>query len=342
VCAPRPRSGRRGYTYNKALNAQRAFLVLSYPQFSDCFGRRRQSAPGRRRRTPVGLIRGISTVVVPVDRPRLRHGDWTRDQWNRRRVGRPRRRGTEAKSRQWGTMYTPVGRSISKNVMCLIVAGFVIASALVVGCHSSSNNSGGGTSTPSTYSGTLTGTGGASGTVDFTITPPAAAVMPAIGVGTTTDNATGTLTLTGSSPVSLTGTFTSPSGPLVVSGGGYQFNGTVSGSTLSGTWTGPGATGSFTTINSTGGSSVTVYCGTYSGTNTGTWNLAVSGSTVSGSFSDTNGNSGTLSGTVSGSTVTLTISTGGTATGTINGTSVSGTWSAGNNSGTWSGSSTGC
>jgi hypothetical protein len=148
------------------------------------------------------------------------------------------------------------------------------------------------------------------------------------------------LTLTGGSAITLSGTFTTPNGPLNVSGGGYTFQGTLTNGVLSGTWTGPSSNGSFSTLVGSS-SSVTNYCGTFSGQDSGTWNFTISGTTLSGSYTGTSG-SGILTGTVNGNSVSISTQSGGTAQGTISGTNVSGTWMGGSKTGTWMGSSTGC
>ncbi len=135
--------------------------------------------------------------------------------------------------------------------------------------------------------------------------------------------AEGTITFD-SGVVDLTGTFAG--GVLTLSGGGYQLSGSLSGGAISGTFTGPNGSGTFT-VQPTASGAVQVYCGTYSGADAGIWNL-VEGSdgTLTGSYSG-GGGSGNLNGSRSGDAVSLTF-LGGTATGTIAGDAVTGTWTA--------------
>ena len=148
--------------------------------------------------------------------------------------------------------------------------------------------------TTSTYAGTFAGSSGGTGvsgsmTVDLAGTPA------------------GTLLVSGTS-IALTGTYDSASEAVTLSGGGYSFSGTRSGSILSGIFTAPGPiTGGFVL---TSGRSVRVYCGTSAsatpGGPTGTINLVITGSTIVGLAVKTQtGEVTVLNGTSSGSTVTI-------------------------------------
>jgi hypothetical protein len=127
------------------------------------------------------------------------------------------------------------------------------------------------------------------------------------------------------------------SGRVTMSGGGWQLDGKVENGGISGDYTGPKGSGNFAGVDATN-DSVTRFCGTFSGADSGTWNLQTSSSKATGSFAGSFA-SGNLDGSVSGSSVSLRYSSpsaSGTASGTISGSSVSGTYS-GDASGTWSG-----
>ncbi len=136
--------------------------------------------------------------------------------------------------------------------------------------------------------------------------------------------------------VRLFGLFDAGTQELILRGAGYSFEGVVAGQLLSGTYSGPnGASGSFSAVN-TQESTATTYCGSYSGDQSGVFNMAVSANgRVVGVWAG-GGESGRFTGEVVGTTIT--ISDGfGMATGTIQGNKVSGTWSEGSESGTWTG-----
>ena len=141
-----------------------------------------------------------------------------------------------------------------------------------------------------------------------------------------TENVTGVLDPAGTGEsINLVGSL-STTGALSATGGGYTFTGTAVSGVLVGTFTGPGSTtGGFTALDSTQ-NVITTYCGTFSGTSSGVWNMETSvGHTVAATAASSS--STTLySGTVSGTTVSLTSSGGPTASGTISGNTVSGTW----------------
>ena len=137
----------------------------------------------------------------------------------------------------------------------------------------------------------------------------------------------------------LSGTYNSVTDSLFVTGGGYTFQGKLSGGHITGGYTGPNGPGSFSASPSTSEGSVKVYCGTYQETSPtttahGRFNLVVTGSVVSGITDD-----GTqLGGAVNGNTITITITGIQVATGTISGSSISGTYSIPSNpvhSGNW-------
>lgn len=151
--------------------------------------------------------------------------------------------------------------------------------------------------------------------------------------------ATGTLTPVGLSGVSLTGTYASGSGAVNLSGGGRTLVGTISSGKLNGTYTGPDGAGTFGTQQGATSSDVQLFCGSYTGSSQGVWNLSKAGSTLSGAYADDGGGSAQLTGSLSGSTINLSYSAG-TATGTLaTSTTMNGHWTAGAASGTWQGHS---
>lgn len=200
------------------------------------------------------------------------------------------------------------------------------------------------------------GPAGQSGAFRASIQSPvsAAAVHPLAVVG-----ASGTLTLINGGGTSiLAGTFDTVTNSMSLSGGGFALTGTVGQGAFTGTYTGPASTnGAFAGLNSTG-TTVTVMCGTYSGTDTGSgiWNLQVAASGAASGVTrpnfhvtrDPQPRSSLLTGQLTGNTLTLrsvdirpdgsTFTA--TATGTVQGTSVTGTHD--NGQGTFSGSAAAC
>jgi hypothetical protein len=205
------------------------------------------------------------------------------------------------------------------------------------------------------FEGSVAGGAGQSGAFAVTIAsalPASAAdarVRPLAVVG-----ATGTLTLSNGGGTSvLAGTFDTTTSRLSVSGGGYAFTGAIDQRTLTGTFTGPAsASGAFAGLSSAG-TTVTVMCGTYSGSNTGSgiWNLQFAANGLASgvtrpnvSLQDPQPHSQLMTGQLTGTALTLrsTDPDGftATATGTVQGTSVTGTHDDGR--GTFSGSVAGC
>ena len=96
---------------------------------------------------------------------------------------------------------------------------------------------------------------------------------------------------------------------------------------------------------------MTTYCGTYSGDDSGVWNIAIISATgqVSGTWADDLGDAGLLAGQLTGMSLAVTDpgEPGITATGTLQGNSLSGTWldvsePGQTYSGTFSGSTASC
>lgn len=208
------------------------------------------------------------------------------------------------------------------------------------------------------YKGTLVGAG-ASGvlTVTFPVAAVAAGlVTPArisfvrVAYAAAAISVTGSLVITGGSTIALTGTYNASANPqLSIAGGGYAITGNYSASSgvLSGSFTGPGGSGQWTV--SAGGTAVKVFCGTYSGSGSGTWNLVLDASNnLTGAA---NASAGTIRLTGSyvpgtgGVTVTSPDDTKLNAIGMLNATSGagSGTYTDGTGkSGSWTANTTGC
>lgn len=149
--------------------------------------------------------------------------------------------------------------------------------------------------------------------------------------------ATGTLTPVGQASIPLTGTYTSSTGAVSLSGSGHTLTGTISNGDLDGNYTGPDGTGSFGTHYGASATDVQLFCGTYTGASSGVWNLAKTANTLIGAYADNGGGSARLTGSLSGSAISITFS-GGTAAGTLtSATAMNGTWTAGAGSGTWVG-----
>jgi len=148
---------------------------------------------------------------------------------------------------------------------------------------------------------------------------------------------TGCVYLSVATCTSVSGTYNSGAKALAAATGSpsLSFAGTYVNREIHGSFTGADS-GEFVLINGT----VTVYCGTFTGDASGTWNFTIAGSGLDGIYDDGSGPDD-LTGSVSGNNVSITFS-GGTATGTISGASASGGWTASPSSGTWSGSSSGC
>lgn len=213
----------------------------------------------------------------------------------------------------------------------------LVVSASLSGCSStttgSSSDDAGSTTPPSGsavgFKGTLTGKS-ESGIIDLTLPPGTKTTSVHLQGDPAPGNVVnGTINLGNGKTVTLTGTFDSVSGTVTLSGGGYTLTGKLVGGTLSGTYTGPNGAGSFA-LQSTVSGAVAVYCGTYTGSSAGNWNLVQGAdNSLSGSFTDsTKGGSGILTGKLTGTAIDL-IPQGSTdtATGTLAADgSVSGTY----------------
>jgi hypothetical protein len=220
-------------------------------------------------------------------------------------------------------------KQMKKLFILLLLATFF------TGCKDD-DNSPTGTDTPTptvsgTYVGTIGGAGSTSGALSITITQASSLTsVPTTQAATYT--VTGTLMVNGNMVV-LTGTFDGTT--LTISGNSFSFSGTLSNGTLSGTFNGPNGSGSFTVSKGSNGATVKVYTGTISGSSSGTFNIVVNGTSVTGVA--VTGSAHLLTGTVSGNSISI---NGDTAIGsfTNSGNSCTGTWNDGQGgSGTWEG-----
>ena len=222
---------------------------------------------------------------------------------------------------------------------------FALLSTLVA-CNSSGGKAPVGTPTgmTTTYIGAFA-SGTRSGTISVSISSGSALVVYALPtaisaqVGSGSSSASGTMVFTDGSSVSLSGTFTSSTGALALNGSsGFSLTGTLAAGTLSGALANSGGNGTFVALPPSNGSASKVFCGTYGGSDAGSWNVVISSlGSVSGVAASLRGGSPvTLTGTLSGNVITLTSSDHGSAQGTLSadGSSISGTWTAvGNSSG---------
>ena len=194
------------------------------------------------------------------------------------------------------------------------------------------------------FDGTIAGSGGQTGTFTITVAASAAtasAIEVADGKEKTAatfekaqaiQNVTGTLKLsTSASTVALTGTYNSLTNAVSVTGGTFALNGSVSGTTVSGSYTSGAVTGSFSAIPATAAVKASTYCGSYNGTTggAGVFNFTVGANgALNGVYNPTTAGDtgGTVSGSVSGTTMSGTASSGSTIAGSVSATAVSGTY----------------
>jgi hypothetical protein len=215
----------------------------------------------------------------------------------------------------------------------------------LVACNSSGDKAGVGTptGTTTTYTGAFA-SGTRSGTLSVSLSSGSALALYAFPTaisaqaGSGSSSASGTMVFTDGSSVSLSGTFTSSTGALALNGSsGFSLTGTLAAGTLSGTLTNGNGNGTFVALPPNNGSASKVFCGTYGGSDAGSWNVVISSlGSVSGVAASLRGGSPvTLNGTLSGTTLTLTSSDHGSAQGTLSadGSSISGTWAAVGSSG---------
>ncbi len=244
----------------------------------------------------------------------------------------------------------------------LIVLALLATVALIAGCSSSKSSD----TTPAgsevanqTFTGGMGGAsadGSDSGILSLSFgaapaTAPGASALPMAPAATITISGTIKIIATGEI-INVTGTYDTATKSFTVSGGGYTITGTVNNGVISGSYTGPGGSGTFSLILGTR-AQMTFYCGSYSvsGSDTprGKWFFGMRQDRLAGAFSGNNVQAvggGRLSGSVSGTSVDLSLIRGGltigSATGSLSGTDATGTWTVGNETGTWQGSTGAC
>lgn len=248
----------------------------------------------------------------------------------------------------------------SKATTALMAGGLLVLTACSTNPIAPTGSGG-----PTTFVGTFAGSGGQNGTLEITVQAPLAASVEDSGAPTVVINfgplvlravaatlsVSATLSFVGGGSVALVGTYDDVTRAVVVSGGGYTFEGTLSTdvTSLSGGFTGP-TSGSFFTLTTDSGG-VTTYCGTYSGDDSGVWNIAIISATgqVSGTWADDLGDAGLIAGQLTGTSLAVTDpdEPGVSASGTLQGNSLSGTWldvsePGQTYSGTFSGSTDNC
>jgi len=224
----------------------------------------------------------------------------------------------------------------------LLAALVLLALIGLAGCSSSSD--GGSTPTPgfTQYTGTFTN-GSSTGILTLDIQPVPPSPAPELGVG---QDLLGTLVIGGGSEA-VNGTL---NGALVsASSASYNFTGGLnSGDVMSGTFTGPGDPGEFVLAGTSAMEPVEIFCGGYTGDDTGTWNLIRSGNSLVGQWNSLSFNdSGTVTGSIAGGSIVsgnYTSGTGGgSILGTVMGTDIGGTWNGtAGDSGLWGGQTSLC
>ncbi len=159
-----------------------------------------------------------------------------------------------------------------------------------------------------------------------------------ITVAATGNTVSGCVYLKSATCTAATGTYNTGTKALnfSTSSPAITFTGTYSSGVVQGTFTAASGNGVFVVRNGT----VSVYCGTFAGAASGTWNFTLSGSSLVGVYNDGSGNN-YLTGTATGNALAITFSAG-SASGTASGATASGTWTSGGGSGTWTGGTAGC
>ena len=175
-------------------------------------------------------------------------------------------------------------------------------------------------------------------------------IVPAANAAAAPISVTGTLAIVGDGSFSLDGTYDASANPqLTVTGGGYTITGnyTATNGVFAGSFSGPGGTSGQWTVSAGGGTTVSVYCGTYGGSASGTWNMVLDASNRLTGVVNTGKGAQLMQGSYSpGSNPNVSVTfSGGSASGNVDPATGagSGTWS--NNKGgggTWTGSTALC
>src|SRR3989442_9049135 len=175
-------------------------------------------------------------------------------------------------------------------------------------------------------------------------------IVPAANAAAAPISVTGTLAIVGDGSFSLDGTYDASANPqLTVTGGGYTITGnyTATNGVFAGSFSGPGGTSGQWTVSAGGGTTVSVYCGTYGGSASGTWNMVLDASNRLTGVVNTGKGAQLMQGSYSpGSNPNVSVTfSGGSASGNVDPATGagSGTWSDNKGGGgTWTGSTTLC
>ena len=215
-----------------------------------------------------------------------------------------------------------------QNLLFALLVGL----ALIIGCKKDDNPVTPPSGSPAVaLVGTIAGSNSSGGTQSGVLTLAIPAGKPSA-IASDTLNISGQIVLSTGDTITLSGYYIKTTGYLYVTGEGFTLYGTLVGGHLTNTHYDDGAGGHSGTVAASASSSsntVTVFCGTYTelspGTETGTFNLLLQGSSITIVTSK----GFTFYGTLSGTSVTVYIEgTSGTvlATGTLEGTHASGTY----------------
>jgi len=220
--------------------------------------------------------------------------------------------------------------SFLKSSPRLALAGLFLLAVAAGGCSDdSSNNPGGGPGASTTYEGLLAAENGLTGPLSITFASAVAAPPQQAGAGpdlvaSAPVEATGTLQLGGSGVVALTGTVDGDA--VNLSGGGWILTGTLSNGLITGTFTGPGAIGSWIAAGGSASSPAIALCGSFSsldytsnppGEDFGSFSVVIARPAVLGVAVGSDGTTINFSGTATASTITINLTT---PQGTLNAT----------------------
>jgi len=186
-----------------------------------------------------------------------------------------------------------------------------LVALVAAGACTSESTTGGGGGTTTTWVGLVQGSDGVeSGSLSVTAQTASPAMgRPGGGISLAAGDVTATGTYKRVTPTAatldLSGTYNPDGNSLDLAGSGYTFTGSFDGqSRLEGNFTGPGGDGNFVTEKDTGAAQV--YCGTFSGGDSGTWSFVIQDGEVHGQAqSSTGGGAIALDGIVSGNNITI-------------------------------------
>ena len=231
---------------------------------------------------------------------------------------------------------------------CRAISGLVVlvgALAMTSACSDSSGGGGDpGSGSTTSFLGIISSDDGlSSGEITIDLATASPSVDAPTGVAFASVTAGGSHKLTGTA-VTMTGTYDDQTKIVALTGGGYTLGGGYDPATgrLEGAFSGPGNSGTFVTTQK--GNATVAYCGTFTGSDDGTFSFVVNNQNkILGNAYNVNGGAPIpLDGVKSGNSITI-YAPGTTnivlASGTISGSNASGTWDDHQgNTGTWSGS----